>query len=200
MRTHLLAGRLVGPIMVVGVAVLLAACGSGVGGYGATPASRAPAASVQGVAASLAAAAPASAAPHSAAPSTATSDYGYAEGGGSTGAASLSLAANALGKVVVDGTGMTLYEFMPDNGGAPTCNDACAQKWPPLTTDTPPAVGAGLTKADVGTATRNDGASQVTFHGWPLYRFAGDAAPGNTNGQGLGGKWFVVGTDGNPIK
>ena len=28
---------------------------------------------------------------------------------------------------------------------------------------------------------------------WPLYRFAGDAAPGDTNGQGSGGVWFVVG-------
>jgi len=35
---------------------------------------------------------------------------------------------------------------------------------------------------------------------WPLYRFAGDAAPGDTNGQGSGGSWFVIGTNGKLIK
>jgi predicted lipoprotein with Yx(FWY)xxD motif len=35
---------------------------------------------------------------------------------------------------------------------------------------------------------------------WPLYRFAGDAAPGDTNGQGSGGVFFVVGADGKLIK
>jgi predicted lipoprotein with Yx(FWY)xxD motif len=37
-------------------------------------------------------------------------------------------------------------------------------------------------------------------NGWPLYFFANDAAPGDTNGQGVGDNWFVVGTDGEPIQ
>ena len=33
---------------------------------------------------------------------------------------------------------------------------------------------------------------------WPLYRFAGDAAPGDVNGQGVGEVWYVVGPLGAP--
>ena len=35
---------------------------------------------------------------------------------------------------------------------------------------------------------------------WPLYTFSGDTAPGQTNGQGTGGSWFVVAPDGSLIK
>ena len=34
----------------------------------------------------------------------------------------------------------------------------------------------------------------------PLYYFAGDTAPGDVKGQGLAGKWYVIGADGTPIK
>jgi hypothetical protein len=34
----------------------------------------------------------------------------------------------------------------------------------------------------------------------PLYRYAPDAAPGDTNGQGVNDVWFVVGADGVPIE
>jgi predicted lipoprotein with Yx(FWY)xxD motif len=39
----------------------------------------------------------------------------------------------------------------------------------------------------------------ITYNNWPLYHFAGDSAPGDTNGQGLNDVWFVVGADGEPI-
>jgi predicted lipoprotein with Yx(FWY)xxD motif len=41
---------------------------------------------------------------------------------------------------------------------------------------------------------------QVKVGDWPLYRFANDAAAGDTNGQGVGGVWFVVGPDGELIQ
>ena len=41
---------------------------------------------------------------------------------------------------------------------------------------------------------------QVTYNGWPLYFYAGDTAPGDTNGQGQGGVWYVVDPTGNPIE
>jgi predicted lipoprotein with Yx(FWY)xxD motif len=43
--------------------------------------------------------------------------------------------------------------------------------------------------------------AQVDGH--PLYRFIGDAKPGNTNGEGLtafGARWFVVSPAGNEIR
>ena len=35
---------------------------------------------------------------------------------------------------------------------------------------------------------------------WPLYRFAGDQAPGDVNGQGSGGVWFAMAPDGTLIE
>jgi predicted lipoprotein with Yx(FWY)xxD motif len=40
----------------------------------------------------------------------------------------------------------------------------------------------------------------VTFYGKPLYTFADDAAAGDTNGQGVGDKWFVVDAEGELVR
>ena len=48
--------------------------------------------------------------------------------------------------------------------------------------------------------TRDDGTKQLAFYGHPLYRFEGDTAAGETNGQGSGGVWFLVDTEGNAVK
>ena len=45
--------------------------------------------------------------------------------------------------------------------------------------------------------TRDDGSTQVTYDGWPLYYFKNDAAAGDTKGQGLGEVWFVAAVDGS---
>jgi predicted lipoprotein with Yx(FWY)xxD motif len=39
----------------------------------------------------------------------------------------------------------------------------------------------------------------ATVNGQPLYTYSGDAGPGETKGQGVGGSWWVVGLDGQPI-
>ena len=89
---------------------------------------------------------------------------------------------------------------MPDNGGAPSCYDDCAATWPPLLADGDVAVADGLDAGLFATVARNDGGEQVTVDGWPLYFFANDTAPGDTNGQGVGDRWFVVGPDGAAIQ
>jgi len=102
----------------------------------------------------------------------------------------------SLGVVLTDGVnGPTLYRYTPDGTGKPTCTGACATAWPPLTVPagtTTVAAGAGVPAADLGSVTRPDGTLQVTFRGMPLYRYAGDSQPTQTNGQGVGGTWFVV--------
>ena len=45
-----------------------------------------------------------------------------------------------------------------------------------------------------------DGTVQATVNGFPVYYFANDAAAGDTNGQGVGGNWYVVGADGELIQ
>jgi predicted lipoprotein with Yx(FWY)xxD motif len=97
-----------------------------------------------------------------------------------------------LGSVLVDDQGMTLYRFTPDQPNTSTCYDACARAWPPLLVDAAPAVPDPTLAAGLGVAPRNDGTQQLTYQGAPLYLFVGDSQPGDTNGQGSGGIWFVV--------
>ena len=117
-----------------------------------------------------------------------------------TGSAEVKIATTALGDVLVDAAGMTLYMYEPDNQGASTCYGQCAAAWPPLVSAGVPTVGAGADDSKVGTAARTDGALQVTYGGWPVYYFAKDAAPGDTTGQGVGGVWWVLDADGQPIR
>ena len=93
---------------------------------------------------------------------------------------------------LVDGKGMTLYLFTKDSPGTSTCAGGCATSWPPLLTNGKPVAGTGVDAAKFGTTTRADGTTQVTYNGWPLYYFAKDQQPGNTNGDGVGSVWYLI--------
>ena len=117
--------------------------------------------------------------------------------------ASVDLASSKLGKILVDGQGRTLYLFEADTGMASTCDDACASVWPPLVTTGQPIAGPGVAAAKLGTSKRSDGTSAVTYNGHPLYRFAGDSAPGQTTGQGsdeFGAEWYGLSAGGEAIE
>ena len=121
----------------------------------------------------------------------------------SSGAASVKLAKTGLGRILVDGSGRTLYLFEADKGPSSACSGACAAAWPPLTTSGKPAAGAGIASAKLGTARRSDGSTAVTYNGHPLYRYAGDGAPGQTTGEGLddyGAEWYVLSPAGTKIE
>ncbi len=105
--------------------------------------------------------------------------------------------ATDLGMVLADPDGFTLYAFTNDTSGESTCYDACADLWPAISAETP--VGSGLDSGMFGSTTRTDGTSQLTVNGQPVYRYTPDAAPGDTNGQGFNGVWFVVGVGGSMI-
>lgn len=120
-------------------------------------------------------------------------------GDGAADTASVEVADSDLGEMLTS-DGLSLYVFTPDDGGASTCYDDCATTWPPLIAEGDVSVGEGLDEAMFDTVARDDGAEQVTIDGWPLYFFANDSAPGDVNGQGLGGNWYVVGPDGAAIK
>jgi len=104
-----------------------------------------------------------------------------------------------LGVVVETSKGFTLYRYSPDTSKKVACLAGCDQAWPPLTL--PKGVlkataGPGVTQKLLGTVKRPGGALQVTYRGYPLYRYAGDSGPGQTNGQGIGGVWHVVAAKG----
>ena len=128
---------------------------------------------------------------------------GGAPGAAASGTASVALAQSNLGKILVDGQGRTLYLFEADKGTASACDGACASAWPPLTTDDQPVAGAGVSASKLGTTKRGDGTTEVTYNGHPLYTYAGDSAPGQTNGQrsdGFGAEWYVLSAAGTPIE
>jgi predicted lipoprotein with Yx(FWY)xxD motif len=114
---------------------------------------------------------------------------------------------SGLGVILVDGAGQALYAYSPDHhSGRSKCNSACADEWPPLLlpkgVTTP--VSSGTAKASLlGTTKRIGGSIQVTYNGWPLYRFATDETPGSAPGEGLdnlGGYWYVLSAKGKEIR
>ena len=106
-----------------------------------------------------------------------------------------------LGQILTAANGMTIYLFMPDAQGTPTCTDSCAETWPPLTVDDASQLtgGDGVDPSLLGTTEHPAAGIQVTYNGWPLYFFTGDSSPGDTNGQGQGEMWYVLDPTGNAI-
>ncbi|MEV5549802.1 SCO0930 family lipoprotein [Streptomyces sp. NPDC052309] len=106
-----------------------------------------------------------------------------------------------LGEIVVDKNGMTVYRFMKDEAWpkpVSACEGACLEKWPavaPVAADDT----EGVEKKGLMSFTRSDGTEQQTVDCWPIYTFAGDEKPGDTNGQGVGGTWYAVAPDGKPV-
>ena len=96
-----------------------------------------------------------------------------------------------LGKILVTPAGATLYIFKKDTDNTSNCYDACATTWPPFVITADPVAAVGMT-GKLGIALRKDNAKQVTYNNQPLYFFANDKAAGETNGEGVGGNWFVV--------
>jgi predicted lipoprotein with Yx(FWY)xxD motif len=98
---------------------------------------------------------------------------------------------DGVGKFFTDSKGMTLYIFKKDFPGKSVCAGPCVEKWP-LYFREKVAVPKGLNEGDFGAITREDGKRQTTYKRWPLYYFAGDKAPGDVLGQGLGNVWFAA--------
>lgn len=101
-------------------------------------------------------------------------------------------AESALGPILVDGAGMTLYLFAKDSAGHSVCYDGCATAWPPLLVSNLANVALDGIGGTVGTTLRDDGNNQVTYNGAPVYYCFRDKQPGDTTGQNVGKVWLVV--------
>lgn len=149
------------------LAILVAACGSSTGSGGSTP--------------TPAATTPAPVATTPAATSTVKTATATVKGQSTT--------------ILTNAQGMTLYYFKPDSPTTSACTGGCASAWPPLL-----STGAGLptsaaTLPGTLTAVTTANGNQIEYNGHPLYTYSGDSAPGQTNGEGIGGKWFVCTPD-----
>ncbi|SEW53422.1 hypothetical protein [Chitinophaga arvensicola] len=116
------------------------------------------------------------------------------------------LSSNAtLGNHLTDVDGNSLYYFSNDFNGNNNCTGGCAAVWPVYYAGdnlAQAALGTGLDIKDFGSITTTDGKKQSTYKGWPLYYYAPPSggynvreAPGQTNGEGVGGIWFVAKAD-----
>jgi len=134
---------------------------------------------------------------------TAATDESMAEGSAAPmdGPAVQIVETDEYGPILVDAECFTLYAFTPDaeGGGDSTCIDDCAANWPPLFAEEVPALADELDPSLFSIAQHPDGA-MLKVGDWPLYYFAGDAAPGEMNGQGVGDVWWVVAPDGTLIE
>jgi predicted lipoprotein with Yx(FWY)xxD motif len=136
----------------------------------------------------------------------ATSDQATAPAAAAAPAAATSLTGPNLATkqtplgLVATSDGFTVYEYTKDTNkpSVSNCSGSCATSWPPvLAGDTPWLKGVSADK--VGTVDRSDGSKQLTLNGWPLYRYAKDAQPGDTTGNGVGGTWKALNPDGKPV-
>ena len=102
-----------------------------------------------------------------------------------------------LGTILVDQEGFTLYAFLNDTDGESSCTGDCLANWPAVVVEGDLNVGS-LDPAKFSTVENAEAGTMLKMGDWPLYRFAGDAAPGDVNGQGVGEVWYVVGPLGIP--
>lgn len=93
--------------------------------------------------------------------------------------------------ILTNAQGMTLYYFTPDTAQKVACTSSCTGIWPPLLASSGGPTARGSLPGTLGVL---DGANgkQVTYNGHPLYTFVNDKAPGDTNGEGIKGEWFVA--------
>ena len=110
----------------------------------------------------------------------------------------LTISESVHGTIVTDHEGNSVYLFTPDDQGDSTCTGACEVTWPPLIDEH--GAGPGVDPDLIGLVARADGSMQVTYDDWPLYYYVGDVLPGDTNGQGVGGNWWLIAPDGARVE
>ena len=116
------------------------------------------------------------------------------EGGGTV---TVATAETDAGTSLVGTDGMTLYIFTNDTDGTSTCYEDCAAAWPPFEVDDGATLDAGDgVTGDLATTERDDGTTQVTYNGMPLYFSASDSEAGDATGEGVGDVWFIAAPDG----
>lgn len=94
----------------------------------------------------------------------------------------------AAGKPLAGSHGYTLYTYDADGLSASShCVGPCAAVWPPYLADD-----GATASGDFTLTTRPDGKRQWVYKRRPLYLFAGDAKPGDRDGDGVNGSWHVV--------
>jgi predicted lipoprotein with Yx(FWY)xxD motif len=105
------------------------------------------------------------------------------------------------GSVLYDGSDQATYFFDKETSSRPACYGACAEAWPPVLTHGEPVAGDGADSKLLGTTARQDGSTQVTYNGHPLYYYVDDPV-GKVlchNVEEFGGLWLAVEPSGDAV-
>lgn len=104
-----------------------------------------------------------------------------------------------FGTMLFNEKNQAIYIWELEESSKAECYGDCAKSWPPVLTDGAPQA-SGEVKGDLlGTTRRNDGSTQVTYNGHPLYYYANEG-PGEVKCHNIvthGGLWRVIQPNGN---
>jgi predicted lipoprotein with Yx(FWY)xxD motif len=127
-------------------------------------------------------------------------------GGGGTGAESkpgieITTADSQFGDALFDADQRAIYYFDKEQTSASECYGDCAVAWPPVLTEGEPQAGGGADAKLLGTTKRDDGSTQVTYDGRPLYFYIDDPVGQIAchNVSEFGGLWLAVQPNGDPV-
>lgn len=107
-----------------------------------------------------------------------------------------------FGEILFDGDDRAIYVFDKESTERSECHGACAQAWPPVLTEGEPGARGGAEAKLLGTTERDDGTTQVTYGGRPLYYYVDDPR-GEVlchDVEEFGGLWLVVEPSGDAVQ
>ncbi|MCO8275533.1 hypothetical protein M1L60_33610 [Actinoplanes sp. TRM 88003] len=117
------------------------------------------------------------------------------------GGAEVRVQTTALGDILTDQSGRTLYAFTPDKEGFGSCQEDCTAVWPPYLAEAQTKAGPGVDAAKLTAIEREGDVAQVKYGDWPLYYYVADLGAGDVDGQGdEDGQWWAVDVDGKLVK
>ena len=94
--------------------------------------------------------------------------------------------------VLTNAQGLTLYYFTADTATQSAVSGDLAKIWPAQLFTGSGGPTSSTTLAGKLSVLMDVNGNQVEYNGHPLYTFSGDSAPGQTNGEGITGMWFVA--------
>jgi predicted lipoprotein with Yx(FWY)xxD motif len=113
----------------------------------------------------------------------------------------ITTADSQFGEILFDADRRAIYLFDKETGPRSECYGECAAAWPPVLTKGEPEASGAVEGKLLGTTKRDDGTTQVTYDGQPLYYYV-DEPRGQVlchNVDEFGGLWLVVQPSGDPV-
>lgn len=115
------------------------------------------------------------------------------------------VATTAVGPLLTNKSGYTVYMFVRDKPRKDKCRTIkkCEKDWPAVTTTGQPVAGPGVKKSLLGSIPFKGKLREVTYKGHPLHTYRFDASKGsviNIGNQQFGGAWYALNAKGGVVK